>query len=91
MLEVHAGRLEEVNAVDDAVEVIWRPRGAQRTRAWLVDRVINCTGPDSRVDAHADPLVQSLLVERPASAAIALSLGIEVADDGRPLGATAGR
>ena len=37
---------------------IWRPRGARRTRAWLVDRVVNCTGPDHRVADHPDPLVQ---------------------------------
>jgi uncharacterized NAD(P)/FAD-binding protein YdhS len=83
-LEVHAGRIDEVNTADDALEVIWRPRGAQRTRAWLVDRVINCTGPESRVGAHADPLVQSLLSNgliRPDS----LGLGIDVADDGRPI------
>jgi uncharacterized NAD(P)/FAD-binding protein YdhS len=85
VLEVHAGRIEEVNTADDAVEVIWRPRGAQRTRAWLVDRVINCTGPESRVGAHADPLVQSLLSNgwiRPDP----LALGIDVSDDARPIG-----
>jgi len=84
VLNVHAGRLEEVNELEDAVEVIWRPRGATRTRAWLVDRVINCTGPECRAARVADPLVQSLLTGghiRPD----ALSLGIDVADDGRPL------
>jgi uncharacterized NAD(P)/FAD-binding protein YdhS len=84
VLDVNAGRLEEVNLLEDAVEVIWRPRGAARTRAWLVDRVINCTGPESRVERVADPLVQSLL----SNATIRtdrLSLGIDVASDGRPL------
>jgi uncharacterized NAD(P)/FAD-binding protein YdhS len=84
VLHVHAGRLEEANELDDAVEVIWRPRGATRTRAWLVDRVINCTGPECRAARVADPLVQSLLSSgliRPD----ALSLGIDVTDDGRPL------
>jgi uncharacterized NAD(P)/FAD-binding protein YdhS len=84
VLNVHAGRLEEVNELDDAVEVIWRPRGATRTRAWLVDRVINCTGPECRAGRVTDPLVQSLL----SSGLIrsdALSLGIDVTDDGRPL------
>jgi uncharacterized NAD(P)/FAD-binding protein YdhS len=84
VLDVHAGRLEEVNELDDAVEIIWRPRGATRTRAWLVDRVINCTGPECRVARVTDPLVQSLLSSgliRPD----AHSLGIDVADDGRPL------
>jgi len=85
VLAIHAGRLEEVTAVDDAVEVIWRPRGATRTRAWLVDRVINCTGPDSRADAQSDPLLQSLLANGLVRSD-ALSLGIEVAPDGRTLG-----
>jgi len=84
VLDVQAGRLEEANELDDAVEVIWRPRGATRTRAWLVDRIINCTGPECRVARVADPLVQSLLSSgtiRPD----AHSLGIDIADDGRPL------
>ena len=84
VLEVHAGRLEGLRLLDDAVEVQWRPRGGRRTRAWLVDRVINCTGPEGRVERLDDPLVQSLL----ANGFIrgdALGLGIDVADDGRPL------
>jgi uncharacterized NAD(P)/FAD-binding protein YdhS len=82
VLEVHAGRLEALRLLDDAIEVTWRPRGTARSRAWLVDRVINCTGPDSRVVRHADPLVQSLLAAgwiRPD----AHGLGIDVAADGR--------
>ena len=84
VLDVNAGRLEEVNALEDAVEVIWRPRGATRTRAWLVDRVINCTGPESRVERVADPLVQSLLTSSTIRAD-RLSLGIDVSADGRPV------
>ncbi len=81
VLEVHAGRILEANAADDAVEVIWRSRGAAKSRAWLVDRVVNCTGP-GRVSRHADPLVQSLLANGLLHTD-ALDLGIDVADDGR--------
>ena len=84
VLDVHAGRLEEANELDDAIEVIWRPRGATRTRAWLVDRIVNCTGPECRAARVADPLVQSLLssgIIRPDPH----SLGIDIADDGRPI------
>lgn len=81
VLEVHAGRLESASLVEDAVEVIWRPRGAQRSRAWLVDRVVNCTGPDSRAAHHVDPLVQSLLTNG-LLRTDAHGLGIDVADDG---------
>ncbi len=82
ILEVHAGRLDALRIVDEVVEVQWRPRGASRNRAWLVDRVVNCTGPDHRVARHPEPLVKSLLANgliRPD----ALSLGIDVAADGR--------
>jgi uncharacterized NAD(P)/FAD-binding protein YdhS len=82
VLHVHAGRLEAVNPGDDAVEVIWRPRGALKSRAWLVDRVINCTGPDPCAKRSQDPLVRSLL----ANGLIrcdSQSLGIDVAVDGR--------
>lgn len=85
VLEVHAGRLESLRLLDDVVEVQWRPRGAARTRAWLVHRVVNCTGPDARVVRNPDPLVQTLLAAgwiRPD----AQQLGIDVASDGRVIG-----
>ena len=82
VLEVHAGRLERLRVMDDAVEVAWRPRGERKSRAWLVDRVVNCTGPDSNVERQPDPLLRSLLANglvRPD----ALGLGIDVAADAR--------
>ena len=82
VLEVHAGRLESVRLLDDAVEVQWRPRGGQRARACLVDRVVNCTGPDSRVARHPDPLVQTLLAAGWIRAD-AHGLGIDVTPDDR--------
>jgi uncharacterized NAD(P)/FAD-binding protein YdhS len=85
VLEVHAGRLESLRPLDDAVEVQWLPRGAARARAWLVDRVVNCTGPDSRVARHPDPLVQAALAAgwiRPD----AHGLGIDIDPDGRVIG-----
>jgi uncharacterized NAD(P)/FAD-binding protein YdhS len=87
VLQVHAGRLEALNPSDDTIEVDWRPRGSAKSRAWLVDMVVNCTGPDARVDRRDDPLVQSLLVNgflrRDTS-----GLGIDVACDGRVVDAT---
>jgi uncharacterized NAD(P)/FAD-binding protein YdhS len=82
VLEIHAGRLESLRPLDDTVEVQWRPRGAARARAWLVERVVNCTGPDSRVTRNPDPLVQASLAAgwmRPDP----LDLGIDVDTDGR--------
>jgi uncharacterized NAD(P)/FAD-binding protein YdhS len=82
VLEVHAGRLESVNLIDDAVEVQWRPRGADKVRAWLVDRVVNCTGPQARAANLADPFIRSLL-SNGLVRSDALSLGIDVAEDSR--------
>jgi uncharacterized NAD(P)/FAD-binding protein YdhS len=88
VVQVHAGRLERLAPSEDAIEVAWRPRGSARSRTWLVDRVVNCTGPDARVERRDDPLVQSLLangfLRRDAN-----GLGIDVDTDGRVLG-TAG-
>jgi uncharacterized NAD(P)/FAD-binding protein YdhS len=84
ILEVHAGRIEAVSPAEDGVEVIWRPRGATRTRAWLVDRVVNCTGPECRIARNTDPLVQSLLANG-LIRADALSLGLDIDEAGRPL------
>ena len=53
--------------LDDDVEVIWRPRGAQRSRAWLVDRVVNCTGPDARVTRNAGSAGAVAARQRPGS------------------------
>jgi len=87
VLQVHAGRLLALTPSDDAIEVQWRPRGAEKSRAWLVDLVVNCTGPDARADRRDDPFVQSLLangfLRRDAS-----GLGIDVASDGHVIGAT---
>lgn len=86
VLEIHAGRLIELNESEGSVEVIWRPRGLRKTRAWLVDRVVNCTGPDHRIAQSSDPLVRSLLANgliRPD----ALGLGLDVAPDYRVVAA----
>ncbi len=82
VLEIHAGRLESARLVDDSVEVQWRPRGTSHSRAWLVDRVVNCTGPDGRTAKLANPLVRSLLTSG-LIRGDELSLGIDVAADGR--------
>ena len=43
------------------VRVTWRPRGSDEPRTMLVDRVINCTGPDYNIRRSQDPLMRSLL------------------------------
>lgn len=83
VLEVHAGRLLSAQLVeDDMVEVQWLPRGATKARAWLVDRVVNCTGPDASVERQSDPFARSLLANG-FIRSDGLGLGIDVAEDGR--------
>lgn len=60
-LIVHAGKILQLQPAQDQVRVIWRPRGREQATELLVDRVINCTGPDYRCAASRDPLVRDLL------------------------------
>ncbi|MBC8024466.1 MAG: hydroxyacylglutathione hydrolase, partial [Steroidobacteraceae bacterium] len=85
VLEVHAGRIVSARAVDGGVEVTWLPRGEKRTRAWIVDRIVNCTGPDARAERSTDPFIASL-ISAGFVRADALALGLEIAADGRPVG-----
>jgi uncharacterized NAD(P)/FAD-binding protein YdhS len=71
-LEVGAGHLMGFAPETTRIRVTWRARGEQSTRTLIVDRVVNCTGPDYDPRRSRDPLLRSLLAE-----------GIAVAD---PLG-----
>ncbi len=60
-LQVQAGRILGLERVGNQVRVTWRPRGTRAQAALLVDRVINCTGPNYDPRRSRDPLVISLL------------------------------
>ena len=60
-LHVHAGRLLKFEAVGNQIRVTWRARGTHELQTLLVDRVVNCTGPDYNVHRSRDPLMRSLL------------------------------
>jgi uncharacterized NAD(P)/FAD-binding protein YdhS len=62
-LHVHAGRLLNFEAVGSQVRVTWRARGADELQTMLVDRVVNCTGPNYNVRRSRDPLMCSLLAQ----------------------------
>jgi uncharacterized NAD(P)/FAD-binding protein YdhS len=85
VLESHAGRIERAIEFGDDLEITWRPRGVAKSRAWLVDLVVNCTGPESRAAHCTNPLVQSLLANG-LIRADAHGLGIDVTDDARVIG-----
>jgi len=62
-LHLHAGRLLGFEAVGNQIRVTWRARGAHELQTLLVDRVVNCTGPDYNVHRSRDPLMRSLLAQ----------------------------
>ncbi len=62
-LHVHAGRVVALAREDERIRVSWCARGAHGTQTLLVDRVINCTGPDYDPRRSRDPLVRSLLLD----------------------------
>ncbi len=80
-LRIHAGRLLSCERSGDKVKVTWRRRGATNVATLLVDRVINCTGPEYNPYRSRDPLMHSLFAQRLASAD-PLSLGLRTAENG---------
>jgi uncharacterized NAD(P)/FAD-binding protein YdhS len=60
-LTIHAGHIKEIIPRGDRIEVIWRPRGAERMRAQQFDRVVNCTGPDYAIARSSEPLWRNLV------------------------------
>jgi len=62
-LHVHAGRLLDFEPEGSTVRVTWRTRGGAKARTLLVDRVVNCTGPDYNVRRSREPLMRSLLTQ----------------------------
>jgi uncharacterized NAD(P)/FAD-binding protein YdhS len=76
-LQVRAGRLVRVEAQDDRVAVLWRPRGQVETTNIAASRIINCTGVGADLLRTADPLLSSLL-RQGAIRADPLGLGLEI-------------
>ena len=80
-LHIHAGRITDAVKKGDKIHITWKPRGADEPTTLIVDRVINCTGPDYNPHRSRDPLVHSLLAQRIATAD-ELSLGIRTGGNG---------
>ena len=79
-LHVHAGRIERLETADRQVRVRWRARGARSAKTLLVDRVINCTGPDYDARHSRERLLRSLLAQ---GVAVADPLGLGIRTDER--------
>jgi len=80
-LVLHAGRVTNYRESTDCAEVELRDRKTRAQRVLHVDRVINCTGPETDCRRVGDPLMGNLLAQglaRPDP----LFLGIDVDSEG---------
>jgi uncharacterized NAD(P)/FAD-binding protein YdhS len=60
-LEVRAGTVDELRRDGERIEVRWRARGQRELAQFSVDRVIDCTGSDNRLQHTADVLWRQLI------------------------------
>jgi uncharacterized NAD(P)/FAD-binding protein YdhS len=74
-LHLHAARILRLEPAGKQVRVVYRPRGQSAVEQLLVDRVINCTGPDYNPAHTRERLLRSLLAQGLASSD-ALGLGL---------------
>ncbi|MGB9491823.1 MAG: FAD/NAD(P)-binding protein [Terriglobales bacterium] len=80
-IQMHAGRIMEYREDSAGVEISYRARKHGETVRLHVDRVVNCTGPESNYRRVNSPLLQDLMnkgLARPDE----LSLGLDVSGDG---------
>lgn len=85
-LLIHAGRLVDITRTDQGARVTFRSRGDD-ARELVVQRVINCTGPESDPRYVRNTLLRSL-AQSGLLTADPLGLGIQTADDGAALDKT---
>jgi len=60
-LEIRAGSIDELRRHGERIEVRWRARGQREPGQFIVDRVIDCTGSDNRLQYTTDALWRQLL------------------------------
>ncbi|MBV8682185.1 MAG: FAD/NAD(P)-binding protein [Caulobacteraceae bacterium] len=90
LVEVAAGRLQNLALVRGGVEARWAPRGGGPIRSRRFCVVVNCVGPLSDLRRSEDPLVRSLLqagLIRPDRCRLGLDVdgaSRPLADDGTP-------
>jgi uncharacterized NAD(P)/FAD-binding protein YdhS len=78
---LYAGKVTGYQELNDSAEVRLRERNTGTQRSLRVDRVINCTGPETDCRRIEDPLIKSLLAQglaRPDH----LFLGLDVDPEG---------
>jgi uncharacterized NAD(P)/FAD-binding protein YdhS len=77
-LHVHAGRILGLQSVGRQLRVSWRARGMSTATAVLVDRVVNCTGPQYDARHSRERLLRSLIAQ---GMVVSDSLGLGIATD----------
>jgi uncharacterized NAD(P)/FAD-binding protein YdhS/glyoxylase-like metal-dependent hydrolase (beta-lactamase superfamily II)/rhodanese-related sulfurtransferase len=80
-IEIHAGRIKAYAEDVDGVDVTFQDRQTRELKRMRVDRVINCTGPESDCRKVDDPLLTNLMRQKLARPD-PLFLGLHVTPDG---------
>jgi len=62
-LVIRAGHVTQLCEDGDRIVALWRPRGRYDTHELWVDRVVECSGPDHRLERTTDPLWRQLLTD----------------------------
>jgi uncharacterized NAD(P)/FAD-binding protein YdhS len=81
-LQIERGRIESIEANPNGTGLRVGVRHGQRTRFFVVARIVNCTGPEVHPGRTSNPLLQGLIgdsIARPDS----LGLGLAVDTDSR--------
>ena len=84
-LEIIAGRLKSITEVNDQIAVNFIRRSDQKPYSITVDRVINCTGPQTDISKIKQPLIQNLF-NRGLIDADEMKLGMRALPDGTIIG-----
>lgn len=77
-LQIRAGCVTQLCAVGHGIVALWRPRGRYDTQELWVDRVVECSGADHRLERSVEPLWKQLLgdgIARPDAAGIGVRTG----------------
>jgi uncharacterized NAD(P)/FAD-binding protein YdhS len=80
-IEIHAGRIKAYAEDIDGVDVTYRDRVSGQLERLRVDRVINCTGPESDC-RNVDDLLLTDLMRQKLARPDQLFLGLDVSPDG---------
>lgn len=85
-LNTCAGVVLAVAETADAIEISLRPRFAEKPETLRVDHLVNCSGPNERIDVDPQPILASLF-EQGLAQPDAHGLGLAMTEHGELVGA----